>query len=302
MTFYWSSNLPFPEDLSRNIQSRNPGISLGKLTSPFMKKRIAITSCICLVSLTIFIGCSTLKVSDNNDVTPNYRVLNSYPHDSNAQTEGLIYMEGFLYEGTGPCLNGPSSLRRVDMETGKVLQIHELDKPLFGEGITIYNDKIIQLTYTSKIGFVYDVERFDLIDDFHFSTEEGWGLTHDNRHLIMSDGTATLHYLDPMSFKEVKQLQVRDSQGPVYNLNELEYIKGEIYANVYQTPLIVCISPETGSVLGTIDLSVILKGRFNDPELVNRANGIAYDKENGNLFVTGKYWPYLFEIGIIQEK
>jgi glutamine cyclotransferase len=133
-----------------------------------MKRQIVMIHCICLACFIIFIGCSTLKLSDTNDVTPNYRVLNSYPHDSNGQTEGLIYMEGLLYEGTGPCLNGPSSLRKVDIKTGKVLQIHELDEPLFGEGITIYDDRIIQLTYTSKIGFIYDMEKFDLIDDFHF--------------------------------------------------------------------------------------------------------------------------------------
>jgi glutamine cyclotransferase len=118
----------------------------------------------------------------------------------------------------------------------------------------------------------------------------------------MSDGTAILHYLDPVSFKEVKRLLVSDTQGPVYNLNELEFIRGEIYANVFQTPMILRISPTTGLVLGSMDLSVILKGRFDDPELVNRANGIAYNKETGNLYITGKYWPYLFEIGMIQEK
>jgi glutamine cyclotransferase len=211
-------------------------------------------------------------------------------------------MEGFLYEGTGPCRNGPSSLRRVDMETGNVLQIHELDEALFGEGITIYGDSIIQLTYRAKTGFVYDRETFYLTDNFHFTTKEGWGLTNDGKHLIMSDGTYTLRYLDPVSFKEVKQLRVFDNQGPVYNLNELEFINGEIYANVFTTPRIVRISPETGRVLGSIDLSILLKGQFMNPKVVNRANGIAYDKETGNLFVTGKYWPNIFEIAIIQEK
>ena len=211
-------------------------------------------------------------------------------------------MEGFMYEGTGPCLNAPSGLRRVEIETGKVLKIRELPEPLFGEGITIYGDRIIQLTYTSKTGFIYDKQSLEPLGEFHFPAKEGWGLTNDGTHLIMSDGTATLHYLDPLTFREVKQIQVRDSRGPVTNLNELEYIKGEIYANVFETPWIVRISPETGRILGSIDLSILVKGRFKDPELVNFANGIAYDSATGRLFITGKYWPNLFELGIISEK
>ncbi|MDB9823312.1 glutaminyl-peptide cyclotransferase [Deltaproteobacteria bacterium] len=227
-----------------------------------------------------------------------YKVLNTHPHDPNAQTEGLIYMEGFLYEGTGPCLDGPSSLRKVKIENGIILKLRKLPEPLFGEGITVYGDRIIQLTYTSQTGFIYDKEYFDLLGEFHFPTKEGWGLTNDGEHLIMSDGSATLHYLDPVTFKEVKKLQVRDIQGPVYNLNELEFIKGEIYANVFQTPRIVRISPVSGMVTGSLDLSLLLKGRFKDPDLVNRANGIAYDQETEKLFITGKYWPNLFEIVI----
>ena len=266
-----------------------------------MKNQIRILSYICLAVIIIFIRCSTAKVSDN-DETFKYRFLNAYPHDPDAQTEGLIYMEGSLYEGTGPCLNGPSGLRRVEIETGKILKIRELPEPLFGEGITIYGDRIIQLTYTSKIGFVYDKQSLEPLGEFHYLIKEGWGLTHDGTYLIMSDGSATLHYLDPLSFKEVKQLYVRDNQGPVNNLNELEFIRGEIYANVFQTPLIVRISPETGRILGSIDLSILLKGRFKDPKLVNLANGIAYDKVTDRLFITGKYWPYLFEIGIFSGK
>jgi glutamine cyclotransferase len=266
-----------------------------------MKKQTRIFSYICLAVFPIFIGCSTPKAYDN-DETFKYRVSNAYPHDPEAQTEGLIYMEGFIYEGTGPCLNGPSGLRRVEIETGKVIKIHELPEPLFGEGITIYGDRIIQLTYTSKTGFVYDKQSLEPMGEFHYLTEEGWGLTHDEIHLIMSDGTATLHYLDPLSFKEVKQLHVRDNLGPVNNLNELEFIRGEIYANVFQTPLIVRISPETGRILGTIDLSILLKGRFKVPELINLANGIAYDRATGRLFITGKYWPNIFELGIILGK
>jgi len=263
-----------------------------------MKKRLKKIIYLCLAFFTAFCGCSTIKAS-NVSALDAYNILNVYAHDPNAQTEGLIYMDGFLYEGTGPCLNGPSSLRKVEIETGKILQIRELPESLFGEGITIFDDRIIQLTYTSQTGFVYDRETFDLLDEFHLPTKEGWGLTYDGSHLIMSDGTATLHYLDPLTFKDVKQLQVRDDRGPVYNLNELEFINGKVYVNIFETPIILCISPETGRITGSIDLSILLKERFKDPELVNRANGIAHDPATGRLFITGKYWPYIFEIGII---
>lgn len=253
----------------------------------------------------VFLGalsvCVASEISDF-DKTITYKVLNSHPHDPNAQTEGLIYTEGFLYEGTGPCLDGPSSLRKVEIETGKILQRRDLPEPLFGEGITIYGDRIIQLTYISQTGLIYEKESFGLFGKFQFTTEEGWGLTNDGEHLIFSDGTAMLHYLDPLSFREVKQLHVRDSRGPVYNLNELEFIEGEIYANVFQTPRIVRISPETGMVTGSLDLSQLLRERFKDPDLIDHANGIAYDQETGKIFITGKYWPNLFEIVAISKE
>lgn len=226
-------------------------------------------------------------------------VLEVYPHDKNSQTEGLIYMNGFIYEGTGPCKDGPSSLRKLDLKTGRILQYLSLPDPLFGEGITVFGDRIIQLTYRTKTGYVYDLENFNLISEFHYKTE-GWGLTNNGINLIMSDGTSTLHFLDPENFKEVKTIKVHDKNGEIRAVNELEYIKGYIYANIFLTDEIKKICPDTGRVLQTYRLNKILKdyyrSTFDAP-----ANGIAYDPENDNLLVTGKYWPFLFRIELPQE-
>ena len=206
----------------------------------------------------------------------------------------MIYLNGFIYEGTGPCKDGPSSLRRLDLKTGKILQYHSLTKPLFGEGITVFGDRIIQLTYRTKTGYVYGLEKFNLISEFSYETE-GWGLTNDGTHLIMSDGTSTLHFIDPHTFKEVKTVQVHDRSGEVRAVNELEYINGYIYANIFLTDHIKKINPDTGSVLKTYRLNKILKGYYKST-FDAPANGIAYDSENNHLLVTGKYWPYLFRI------
>jgi glutaminyl-peptide cyclotransferase len=224
-----------------------------------------------------------------------YKVIKTYPHDRNAYTEGLVYENGFLYEGTG--LNGQSALRKVDLETGQIEQTHAIPDIYFGEGVTIYGNRIIQLTWQSHIGFVYDKASFQPLSDFHYSTE-GWGITHDDHRLIMSDGTATLHFLDPETFQEVGTINVYDDNGPVIKLNELEYIHGEIYANVWQTDRIVRISPQTGQVLGWIDLTGLLSQDDRQPP-VDVLNGIAYDAQHDRLFVTGKLWPKLFEIKII---
>ena len=224
-----------------------------------------------------------------------YRIVNTYPHDPRAFTQGLVFADGILYEGTG--LRGQSSLRKVDLETGNILRLRQLSAHFFGEGITIYGNRIIQVTWRAKVGFVYDIQTFQLLETFNYSTE-GWGITHNGRALIMSDGTSTLYFLDPQTFQEVHRLEVHTRDGPVSRLNELEYVQGEIYANVWKTDRIARISPETGEVVGWIDLEGLLR-----PEDRNRRidvlNGIAYDVKNDRLFVTGKLWPKLFEIELV---
>jgi len=207
----------------------------------------------------------------------------------------LVFEEGVLYEGTG--LNGRSTLRRVELETGEVLQIHELPAQFFGEGVTVYGNDIIQLTWQSHVGFVYDRDSFELLQEFNYSTQ-GWGITHDGERLIMSDGTATLYFLDPETFEEIGRVGVYDNDGSVNRLNELEYVQGEIYANVWQTNCIARIDPQTGQVVGWIELKGLLTPEDRS-EPVDVLNGIAYDAENARLFVTGKLWPKLFEIELI---
>ena len=225
----------------------------------------------------------------------NYRVLRTYPHDRSAFTQGLVFDNGFLYEGTG--LSGRSSLRKTALETGEILQLRQLPAGIFGEGITIYKNWIVQLTWQSGVGFVYDKDSFELIKVFNYPTE-GWGITHDEKHLIMSDGTATLHLLDPETFVETCRIQVYDDHGPVSRLNELEYVKEEIFANVWQTGRIARIAPRTGKVIGWIELGGLLRPEDGE-EPVDVLNGIAFDADHDRLFVTGKLWPRLFEIELI---
>jgi glutamine cyclotransferase len=221
-----------------------------------------------------------------------YRVIERYPHDANAFTQGLIYVDGELFEGTGR--RGQSSLRRVDLESGAVEQIVSLPEQFFGEGVTLFGDRLIQLTWTSGLGFVYDRESFELLQTFTYATE-GWGLTHNGASLIMSDGTSTLTYLDPQSFAPQRQVPVTAAGEPVLMLNELEYIDGFIYANIWQTDRIAKIDPESGQVVAWIDLSGLLPAvERADSQAV--LNGIAYDAEADRLFVTGKLWPALFWI------
>ena len=224
-----------------------------------------------------------------------YQVVNAYPHDRNAFTQGLAFEAGVLYEGTG--LRGHSTLRRVELASGDVLQIRKLPDQLWGEGITVFGGKIIQLTWQSGVGFVYDKNSFELLEEFHYPTE-GWGITHDGKRLIMSDGTSTLCFLDPETFGEIGRIEVCDQNGPVTRLNELEYVQGEIYANVWQTDRIARIAPDTGDVIGWIELAGILSPE-DRAEPVGVLNGIAYDAENDRLFVTGKLWPRLFEIELV---
>ena len=227
-----------------------------------------------------------------------YVIVHAYPHDPNAFTQGLVFVDGHLYESTGR--QGHSSLRMVDPATGWVLKEYDLSKQYFGEGLTDWGDTLVQLTWTSGVAFVYDRSTFTVRRTFHYKGE-GWGLTHDSASLILSDGSATLRFLDPNSFREIKKLNVRDEDNrPLPNLNELEYVRGEIYANIWHEDRIARISPRTGRVLGWIDLSGLLKpDEVSDPEAV--LNGIAYDAKSDRLFVTGKLWPKLFEIKISKQ-
>lgn len=220
-------------------------------------------------------------------------VVATYPHDPQAFTQGLVYEDGYLFEGTGR--NGESSLRRVDLATGEVLQRSNLGARYFGEGITILGDRIYQLTWQSHIGFVYDRESFRQLQTF-FLPGEGWGLTHDGNQLIVSDGTPVLRFLDPETFKEERRVVVTEAGRPLARLNELEYIDGEVWANVWYTDYIVRIDPASGVVTGKLDLSGLHQGREPDAVL----NGIAWDAESRRLFVTGKLWPALYEIRLAE--
>ncbi|MEM8718911.1 MAG: glutaminyl-peptide cyclotransferase [Cyanobacteria bacterium P01_G01_bin.39] len=227
--------------------------------------------------------------------TCSYDIVHTYPHDPQAFTQGLIYDQGELYESTG--LRGRSSLRRVELATGKVLQINNLDDRYFGEGMTLWQDSLIQLTWVSQTGFVYDQATLKQLATFNYSTE-GWGLTHNGQELIMSDGSDTLYFLDSNTFQETRRIQVKDRRQSVSKLNELEYINDEILANVWMSDRIARISPQTGQVLGWIDLSGIINPAPTPPTDAV-LNGIAYDQEGDRLFVTGKLWSKLFEIDTV---
>jgi len=226
-----------------------------------------------------------------------YKIINIFPHDNNAFTQGLTIQDGILYEGTG--IRGRSSLRRVELESGKVLNILKLPDYIFGEGITVYKDKIFQLTWDSNVGFVYDKNSFTLLQKFGYSTQ-GWGIASNGEKLVMSDGSSTLYFLDPETLRAVERIQVCDENGPVEKLNELEYVKGEIFANVWRTDRIVRIDPDSGKVTGWINLEGLFK-QEGPMKPVDVLNGIAYDSKKDRLFVTGKLWPKLFEIKLIKE-
>jgi glutamine cyclotransferase len=221
-------------------------------------------------------------------------VVNTFPHDTNAFTQGFACCDGELYEGTG--LNGHSSIRRVELATGKVLQQHDLPRSYFGEGITLWGDELIQLTWTSRTGFIYDRRSFRLRSRFSYPTE-GWGVTHDDTRLIMSDGSATLYFRESDAFAETGRILVTDGGAPVTNLNELEFIRGEIWANVWRQYRIARISPASGQVLSWIDISGLLSPL--DRVLAGSPNGIAYDATSDRIFVTGKRWPKVFEIRVL---
>lgn len=246
-------------------------------------------------------GCALSQTNPIPSCAPegrcSYRLVASYPHDPTAFTEGLVYAGGYLYESTG--LRGDSSLRKVELETGQVVQELRLDDAYFGEGIALVGDRIVQLTFTSGTGFLYQADSFAPLGKFEYPGE-GWGISYDGARLIMSDGTSELRYLDPRSLTELARIEVADDGSPVDQLNELEYVSGEIFANVWQTDQIARISPFTGEVVGWIDLDGILGAERFEPG-VDVLNGIAYDPDRGRLFVTGKRWPRLFQIEVVPE-
>ena len=253
-----------------------------------------------LAALSILLGCSLSVPPEASSNVPiyGYRVINAFPHDSRAFTQGLVYRDGFLFESTGRF--GLSSIRKVRLETGEIVKAHRIGNRYWGEGLTDWKDQLIQLTWQAKIAFVYDSASFSLQNTLHY-TGEGWGLTHDGTQLIMSDGSDILRLLDPVGFGLNRRIPVRDGSTPVYRMNELEYVRGEVFANIWHTDRIARISPATGMVVGWIDLTGLLPPvyQLNDPEAV--LNGIAYDADNNRLFVTGKLWPRLFEIELIRR-
>jgi glutaminyl-peptide cyclotransferase len=255
-------------------------------------RKTVLNSVLTLILLFLFPGLQGEESKGSETPAESYRVVHEYPHDPDAFTQGLLYENGSLFESTG--LPGRSSLRRVDLQTGHVEQIIRVPDEFFAEGLTDWQNYLIQLTWQSHVGFVYDRSTFRKLKEFHYSGE-GWGLTHDNKQLIMSDGSATLRFLDPADFHVMRTLAVADGAEPVQYLNELEYVKGEIWANVWQTDRVARISPATGKVLGWINLEGILKPSSRT-EKTDVLNGIAYDATHDRLFVTGKLWPKIFEI------
>ena len=254
-----------------------------------MLRRVVITASVLMAATVIALGAQ--RRQPTSAPVTGYQIVKIYPHDRAAFTQGLVFLDGIFYEGTG--LNGRSSIRKVKVETGEVLKIQNLDAQYFGEGIAVVGDELIQLTWQSGIGFVYDKNSFERKRTFTYAGE-GWGLTYDGTRLIMSDGTPSIRFLDPKTLKESGRLEVKDGRMPVDDINELEMVKGELFANVWSTDRIARIDPKTGQVLGWIDLTGILDPR--DRVKIDVLNGIAYDAAGDRLFVTGKQWPKLFEI------
>ena len=241
-----------------------------------------------------------LKLRFKSDIKPELlecKIVNTYPHDKKSYTQGLIFEDGIMYEGTGQY--GESVLRKIDFETGKVISELSIPVQYFGEGITAFGDKIIQLTWTSQVGFVYDKKTFKLLTTLQYSTQ-GWGLTTDGKRLIMSDGSATIYFLDPEYFSQTGSVDIYDNEGPVKKLNELEYIDGLVYANVYQTEEIIAFDPQTGKVLKRIDCRKVIPEGFKGED-DNVLNGIAYNTKTDKIYITGKRWPKLFEVNFVKK-
>jgi glutamine cyclotransferase len=252
-----------------------------------------------LLSILLLVGLLGILSCAATDKTPqkDYEIVNTYPHDSTAFTQGLIFQDGALIESTG--LERHSTLRRVELQTGKVLQKVDVPSYFFAEGMTLFGGKIYQLTWKGQKGFIYDPKTFEKTGEFKY-TGEGWGLTHDADSLILSDGSDKIRFIDPNTYEVKRTIAVRDAGNAVEEINELEYVKGEIYANIWHQDRIARIDPADGRVKGWIDLSGLLKpGDVTDEEAV--LNGIAYDEQGDRLFLTGKLWPKIFEVKLKQK-
>lgn len=246
------------------------------------------------------IAYSNVLIVPNAPKQYGFEVVNVYPHDTTAYTQGLQYEDGFLYESTGQW--GRSSLRKVDLKTGKVLQRADIDEDYFGEGLAIVGNKVVVLTWTSEIGFVYDKNTFKVLQTFQYPKgRQGWGLTYDGKRLIQSDGSSFLYFLDPNTYQEIGSVQVFDNNGPVEKLNELEYIDGKVYANLYYADRdeVVVIDINSGAVEGKINFIGMYDGKRGSTD--NEMNGIAYNPTTRNLYVTGKEWSKLYEVRIVEQ-
>lgn len=262
-------------------------------------RRVYVTAAIGFLACAFLAGVVWALARDTQTPVYSYEVVNVYPHHRDAFTQGLVYDNGVFYEGTG--LEGKSQLRRVDVATGKVQRAVRLAPKLFGEGVAVLGDNIYQLTWKSGTGFVYDKKTMRRKGTFRYAGE-GWGLTTDGTYLIMSDGTPIIRYLNPATFKEVGRMRVTDEGRTIDNLNELEYIGGEIFANIWKENRIARIARDTGRVTGWIDLSGLLPLRDRRPLKDMHLNGIAFDATGNRLFVTGKNWPKMFEIKLRKKR
>ncbi|MFC2126782.1 glutaminyl-peptide cyclotransferase [Bacteroidota bacterium] len=240
-------------------------------------------------------------LADKSPVIYDFKLINTYPHDANAFTQGFEYHKGFLYESTGQ--KGASSIRKTELETGKVLQKKDLDAQYFGEGITLFNNKIYQLTWQAKTGFIYELESFKQLNTFTYENSlEGWGLTHNDKELIKSDGTERIWFLDPETQKEIHFIEAYTNKRKAERLNEIEYVNGKIYANIWQKNTIIIINPKNGTIEGVVNLNDLSKKVDHSENNDYVLNGIAYDQENDRLFVTGKNWNKTFEIKLVAKK
>jgi glutamine cyclotransferase len=250
-----------------------------------------------MVAALTLLGCDTATPAKIPEYT--YEIVHTYPHDPEAFTEGLLFLNGFLYESTG--IAGSSTIRKVRLETGEILQQRALAEAYFGEGIVNWHDTLVQLTWRSQVGFMYDLGTFAPKGQFSYSGE-GWALTQDGKRIIMDDGTPQIRFLDPETLRETGHITVTADGRPLNHLNELEWVKGELYANVWQTDRIARIDPSTGRVVGWIDCTGLLSPSDRATRTVDVLNGIAYDPKADRLFITGKYWPKLFEIKLLNKR
>lgn len=260
------------------------------------RRRVAVRILILTAAL---MACSCGSATPQNvPAEYGYEVVHTYPHDTSAFTEGLFFLDGYLYESTG--LERESSIRKVRLETGEIVQRYDLPAQYFGEGIIHWKDRLIQLSYQTHVGFVYDLASFRVLRQFEYPGE-GWALTQDGKRILMSDGTPEIRFWDPDTLRETGRITVTKQGQPLKNVNELEWVNGEIYANIWLTDLMVRIDPSSGAVVGVVDLSGLLNRSDYKEGQTDVLNGIAYDAKGGRLFVTGKRWPKVFEIRLVKH-